>query len=206
MESIQILENGFSWIVDKSIPEQTIKILLDASSVLTTWLAHPGRADHYSKTKRIKYLENIHWKPSPLIWRKLGFHHVELSSVFIEPTTLTVNIVVHEIAHVLDNRLGIHPLASVFGGGPSDELARFVGYEPDRFFPRFHGLHFEQVLSNSGLEVNPTEYGRSFGPAEDFAESFRLAVTDSELLEKSAPLRFQWFENWRKLLYSGRIQ
>ncbi len=204
MESRQVLENGFSWIADKSLPESTIKVLLEASYLLTIWLSDAGKSTNNPAKNLIETLGTIHWKPSPRIWRMLGFHHVELSTVFIDPAATTVDIVVHEFAHVLDNCLGDHPLASILGGGPSDDLARFVGYEPDRFFPRFRSPHFEQILLNSGLEINPTDYGRSCGPAEDFAESFRLAVTDSEHLSKAAPLRFTWFEKWRKSLSSQR--
>jgi hypothetical protein len=142
----------------------------------------------------------IRWKPSPAVWKAIGFHHVELSTVFVDPRGLPVETTVHEIAHILDNRLGPHPLASIFGGGPSDDMLRSLGVEPDQFFPRFSAPGYERTLTNAGCELNPIPYGRSKGPAEDFAESFSLAVLQPDKLAFFAPQRFAWFQSWRNRL------
>jgi hypothetical protein len=86
----------------------------------------------------------------------------------------------------------------MFGGGPSDNMLRYIGIEPDQFFPRFSAAGYEKAMVNAGCELNPTAYGRSQGPAEDFAESFRLAILQPELLNEQAPRRFLWFSEWKK--------
>lgn len=137
------------------------------------------------------------WEPSSYLWRKVGFHHVEFHTVFIDPGAITVETAVHEMAHILDNSLGSHAMTSVFGNGPADEMIRSIGGEPELFLPRFNALRYETAMRAQQLELNPTAYGRTCGPAEDFAESFRLAVLHPELLKAMAPLRYEWFLDWR---------
>jgi hypothetical protein len=190
------LSNGIYWSVDSSIPPQSIENIRKASVRLLEWI----NPVDYQNEKIRTLIHGIHWKPSSVIWRKIGFHHVEISTVFIDPRSFPVETVLHELAHILDNRLGPHPLASMFGGGPSDDMLRFVGVDPDQFFPRFSAAGYEKALVNAGCELNPTAYGRSQGPAEDFAESFRLAILQPELLNEQAPRREGWFCNWKKSL------
>jgi hypothetical protein len=66
-------------------------------------------------------------------------------------------------------------------------MLRFVGIDPDQFFPRFSAIGYEQSLTRAGCELNPTKYGRSKGPAEDFAEAFRLAYLSPQLLKNRHP-------------------
>lgn len=200
MAARELLKNRSTWNVDQSIPDQTVHVLLDAVEILSAWLDESNKIRGNPLALLSRLTGDIFWKPSPFIWRKLGYHHVELSTVFIDPTTITINTALHEYAHVLDNRMSPHPLASIFGGGLADELARFIGYEPDQFFPRFHASNFERVLTGKGLELNPSEYGRTYGPAEDFAESFRFIVSSSASFMNSAPRRYIWFESLKQTL------
>jgi hypothetical protein len=183
--------------VDSSISVGNCENIWQASKLFLSWV----NADKEQDDRILATIRGVHWKPSSTIWRMIGFHHVELFTVFIDPRGLTVETALHELAHVLDNRLGSHPLASIFGGGPSDDLLRIFGLEPDQFFPRFSAPGYEKALVDAGCELNPTEYGRSKGPAEDFAESFRLAVLDPGLLKDKAPKRLAWFNQWRQTLY-----
>jgi hypothetical protein len=188
------LSNGIHWSVDSSISVESQETIRNASDWFLEWISPLDPHDE----KILKLMRSIQWKPSSAIWRRIGFHHVELSTVFIDPHSFPLETALHELAHILDNRLGPHPLASIFGGGPSDDMLRFIGMEPDQFFPRFSVHGYEKVLVGMGIELNPTTYGRSQGPAEDFAESFRLAILQPEILVKQAPRRSAWFKEWKK--------
>jgi hypothetical protein len=190
------LLNSLRWDVDSSISTETCENILQASRLFSLWVSGANESDE----KVLSIIQYVHWKPSSTLWRMIGFHHVELSTVFIDPRGLTVETALHELAHVLDNRHGPHPLASIFGGGPSDDMLRYIGLEPDQFFPRFSAPGYEKVLVDAGCELNPTEYGRLKGPAEDFAEGFRLAVLDPKLMKDKAPKRLAWFTQWRETL------
>jgi len=196
MNNRQVLLSDHSWEVASQIPDAVCETILNAASAFDAWLGIELKPSNLS----LSSLRDMVWKPSPLLWRLIGFHHVELSTVFIDPKTISIETAIHELAHVLDNRLGPHPLASIFGGGPSDEMARYIGLEPERFFPRFSAIGYENCQKELGLELNPSEYGRTKGPAEDFAESFRFAVLHPDLLESSAPRRYLWFEGWKTRL------
>jgi hypothetical protein len=182
--------------IDPALPAGVRGNIRLAVKLVASWLTAGGQPDGAIPD----LLQNIQWKPSPLLWRTIGFHHVELSTVFLVPRSFPVETAVHELAHILDNRLGPHLLASIFGGGPSDSMLRFVGIEPDQFFPRFSAPGYERALTEAGCELNPTLYGRSKGPAEDFAESLQLAVFQPEVLAKSAPLRFEWLTKWKETI------
>jgi hypothetical protein len=192
-----ILENKYLWVTSAGLPEQAQNTLLSAAVAIQSWLRIADNLKPHSTGELRRKTGVIFWKPSNLIWRKAGFHHVEFHTVFIDPRTISVETAVHEMAHVLDNSLGVHTMASVFGGGPADEMIRFIGGEPDLFLPRFFSARYEASLRSQQLELNPTTYGRMIGPAEDFAESFRLAVLHPEILQAEAPKRYDWFSDWR---------
>jgi len=195
-----ILENEYSWVTSYQLPNVVQDTLVSAASAIQDW----WQIANDQNLPPIQFLNRrigtILWEPSNYIWRKAGFHHVEFRTVYIDPRTISDETAVHEMAHVLDNSLGSHSMASIFGGGPADELIRFIGGEPDLFLPRFYSRGYEKAMRSQELELNPTLYGRSFGPAEDFAESFRLAVLHPEILKTEAPRRYEWFLDWRKRL------
>jgi hypothetical protein len=195
-----LLDDKYNWVTSTRFPEPVQDTLILAASAIQSWLLNsndknldPLAAFQY-KTGRVL------WEPSNFLWRKAGFHHVEFQTVFIDPVRISIETAVHEFAHILDNTLGVHRMASVFGGGPADEMTRAIGVEPDLFLPRFHARNYEKALRSLNLELNPTPYGRTMGPVEDFAESFRLTVLHPEQLLSEAPKRYDWFAEWRKRL------
>lgn len=197
MEPRQLLNRTAYWDVAAEINDSNCESLLKAASAIDSWFGTSRQWKTRPVALLSKFLGGIQWKPSPPIWNKLGFHHVEFSTVFVNPTSLPFETAIHEFGHVMDNSLGSHPLSSIFGGGPSDDLARYIGIEPEIFFPRFHAANYDKVMQELNLELNPSDYGRKNGPAEDFSESFRLTVTDPEYFAAAAPIRFAWFENWK---------
>lgn len=192
MESRLIITKGLQWDVSSQIIDSHCDLLVQGISKIDTWLGVPGCLERLAKNTG-----GINIVTSPWIWQKLGFHHVENNTIFLDPENLTLETVVHEFAHIFDNLLGSHILAAIFGGGPSDDMIRYLGVEPDQFFPRFYSPGYESVFLKNHIELNPTVYGRSYGPAEDFAETFRLAVLDPDRLSLAAPRRFKWIHNWK---------
>ncbi|GAP21054.1 hypothetical protein [Leptolinea tardivitalis] len=198
MKSRQILSDEAEWTIDARLSDATCDTILQALKAVENWLFQ-GRIQPRTSSQLFKTI-GIYWKPSPPFWWKTRYHHVEFSTTFVVGEALCCDTAVHEIAHVLDNFLGMHPLSTIFGGGPADLMCRSIGAEPECFFPRFRAPGFEKRMTALCVEQNPTLYGRSLGPAEDFAESFRLVVTNPDYLHSSAPCRYDWFENWRLTL------
>ena len=180
------------WDISSQIDETQSQLIIQAIEHIDRWLGTPGLLSLF-----LRQFGPVRITPSSLFWQKLGFHHVFLSTIFLDPRHLTVHTAVHEISHLLDNLMGCHPLAVIFGGGPSDDMLRFIGLEPDQFFPRFHFPNYEDTLKSNNIELNPTIYGRTNGPAEDFAETFRLAVMEPDHLRLAAPLRYRWINTWK---------
>ena len=194
------LEKNLFWMTSSMFSEQVQDTILNAAVAIQTWLKISGDHQVHALEPVRQKIGPVLWEPSSSLWRKAGFHHVEFHTVFIDPAAITIETAVHEMAHVLDNALGMHRMASIFGGGPADEMIRYIGGEPDLFLPRFFARKYEIVLRSQQLKLNPLPYGQTRGPAEDFAESFRLAVLHPELLKTAAPKRFNWFSEWRNRL------
>ena len=96
--------------------------------------------------------------------------------------------IVHELAHVIDNRLSGRRLpATIFGGGPADQLVRYLGGQP-------RGLRF--VNGSCGLDslylwtVNDGYGNRA--SAEYFAETLAWCVYDPAGLP--SPALLGWVE------------
>ena len=106
---------------------------------------------------------------------------------------------IHEMGHVLDNLTGSSRLASILGGGPSDDMARELDGSPEDCFWRYNCADFWQTL----VEEPPTEYGKR-GPSEDFADTFMLSVTSPGILRTDAPLRAEWMEDFARSLGGSR--
>ena len=143
-----------------------------------------------------------------------NYNHVVGSTVYLLDE-FTSGIVIHEMGHVLDNKLSNTWLpggAAVWGGGPADEMARALGADPTQCMLRFQcvrsGVNWEATFRTAQLEVNPSSYGYSHGPSEDFAESFMLSVTGGL---NAAPQRAEWMSNFAALQvamrpeYSGQL-
>lgn len=190
----------FRWNISPLFPQATQDVLREAGLAILSWLDIPANSGLRPNHKLRILFKNIAWQPSNFFWRKAGFHHVEFSTIHIDPELINLETAVHEMAHILDNTLGNHGLASIFGGGPADQMISHLGLNPDEFLPRFLGRNYESKLRARQIELNPTTYGRTRGPAEDFAESFRMAVLHPVLLKTSAPKRYEWFEIWRRHL------
>ena len=118
-----------------------------------------------------------------------GRHHVRGAVVYLL-SGFDVGSVVHELGHVLDNRLGFEiPVgAALFGGGPADNMSRLLGADPTQCPFNRSACGGYSTLSE---ELAQGVYARS-GPSEDFAEAFRLSVLDPANLP---PIRAEFVSN-----------
>ena len=127
---------------------------------------------------------------------------------------LDSNTLIHELGHVLDNNQkgGIIP-ATVFGGGPSDQMVRDLGGHPENSFLRmqygkptisFSPLSVDFQSDYNGYQnfvagpfgwVNP-DYANN-GVSDDFANTFRYTITG----ENSSSLkRIGWMNTYISIL------
>lgn len=96
--------------------------------------------------------------------------------------------VIHEVGHVLDNRVGLRSLnstgrLSVFsGGGPADALYGFMGGS-NLQIPRFSGgVTFSDNSSNFPMKY---DYGNN-SSADYFSHTLALSITDPQGVPNSA--------------------
>jgi hypothetical protein len=125
--------------------------------------------------------------------------------VFLDRDNASVELIIHEMGHVLDNSLGPE-WAAILGGGAADDMARDLGGSPRDCVLRFDCASKYVGRSPGSNQYGsprtywtPTEHPRSFhddyarmGPAEDFAEAFKFAVMDSGA---DRPQRVRWMRD-----------
>ena len=93
--------------------------------------------------------------------------------------------VVHEVSHAIDSKMAGR-LATVIGGGPADELVKFVGGSPHGI--RFVGSNF--VVPEEYLFRKPHDYGnKTF--ADYFAQSIAVWMYDPRGLPPKVGLWLQ---------------
>lgn len=111
--------------------------------------------------------------PTSLVFPKTSVWLVPDFDRFMHPT----RHLVHELAHVIDNRLSGRLLpATFFGGGPADELARFAGGNP-------RGLRFRN--GSCGIDTGflwPQGFYGNSATAEYFAEVFAHVIYEPDSL------------------------
>jgi hypothetical protein len=181
---VDILWQQYGWSVDLDgvtwTAEELIKIW-NAGTAVGKWFETNGGGDSAGRMRAVfggTYFSHVSKSLAAKFFAELNNrNHVVGKTVYLLDT-FSVNAVIHELGHVLDNSLANIQYpggASVFGGGPGDDMARAVGLDPTECFFRFQ-CDWEQIALSSGAEINPLAYGRKFGPSEDFADSFKLSV------------------------------
>ncbi len=95
--------------------------------------------------------------------------------------------------HIFQNG---YPFSAITGRGPSDDMAEFLGLDPNRCFIRFLcKTIYTDMIGESQAEVPVTDYG-FHGPSEDFAEAFWWSVTRPSGLVAKAPERASWMQTF----------
>jgi len=114
------------------------------------------------------------------------------------PVKFTAFVVVHELGHVLDNNMGGDKPAVWFGGGAADQMLKELGGHPEKVpFP--HCLDRSDYIANyAGPESWPEYMNGGKNPADDFADTFLVAVVGSDLpvpnVVNLAPQRLTWMD------------
>lgn len=104
--------------------------------------------------------------------------------------------VVHELGHVLDNRLGGFLPATFAGGGPADEMVRYVGGRPEKARIRFRPMTGYVAMITPFEHWQSGAYG-NLAVAEDFAETFSNCIF---LPEQVPPRRRHWMRSFLRRL------
>ena len=114
------------------------------------------------------------------------------------PNKFTAFVVVHELGDVLDNNIGGDKPAVWFGGGAADQMLADLGGHPEkRAFP--HCVDSTDYISTmAGPESWPVYMNGGKNPADDFADTFLVAVVGEELpvpnVLQLAPRRLGWMD------------
>lgn len=104
--------------------------------------------------------------------------------------------VVHELGHVLDNRLGGWLPATFAGRGPADEMVRYVGGAPEKAALRFRPMTGYVAMISPFEHWQAGAYG-NMAVAEDFAETFTNCIFSPEQVP---PRRRQWMRSFLRRL------
>jgi hypothetical protein len=178
---VGLASNGL-WTVEE------LQILWDAATAIEAWFATLGGSDARSRMRGA--LGGTQFTKAGIVGNLVlpGNHHVRGSKVHLL-FDFDTDTVVHEIGHVLDNRLGTTFMAALLGGGPADEMAWQLGFDAvdNCIWNRSQCSRY----TNAELELKenfPSSYAGS-GPSEDFAETFRLSVLSPSSL---GPIRTEF--------------
>jgi len=179
-----MLWQQYGWTIDLDginwTAEELVKIW-KAGTAVEGWFETNGGGDSAGRMRAVfggTFFSSVSKSLAAKFWTELNnYNHVIGKTVYLLDT-FSINTIIHELGHVLDNSLAkVHYPggASVFGGGPGDDMARAIGLDPTECTFRFQ-CDWERIAMSSGAEMNPLKYGRTHGPSEDFADSFLLSV------------------------------
>ena len=179
------LYQQFGWRIKGIWDIEDVRLLLEAGQAVATWFTHNGGGDAMGRLRST--FRGVIFAHGDFIGRFLlkNAHHVRGSTVYLLDG-FSLDTVIHELGHVLDNRLGFEwPIGSgLFGGGPADNMAQTLGANPSAC-----GWNHSRCSGyDTPDEEFPTFYAGN-GPSEDFAESFRLSVLHGAEFQSSYPLR-----------------
>ena len=186
LKSAQRLFKDYGWYFIGQWQVTEIELLNQAAKEISKFFdKHGGNG----QARMRGVLSPVWFTRTNLLWKTLGYHHVEAQSVYLIPG-FSKNDVIHESSHVLDNLSGGSIFASISGGGASDDMARSLGVDPTQCPFRFSCYKYFQLLIDAKAELPPSAYARS-GPSEDFAVTFEYLVTENgDILH--APVRSAW--------------
>jgi RHS repeat-associated protein len=182
------LYQQYGWYIEGVWSIDEVSLFLQAGEALAAWFAQNGGGDAMGRLRSV--FGGTVFKHADFIGHALNAHHVRGSTIFLLDN-FDLAIVIHELGHVLDNRLGFGwPIGSaLFGGGPGDDMARALGANPRscgwiRSNCAGYRTSNEPIIDNDDLMA----YART-GPNEDFAQSFMVSVLDGATLQSNYPLR-----------------
>ncbi|MEJ2305818.1 MAG: RHS repeat-associated core domain-containing protein [Anaerolineales bacterium] len=190
LKAAQRLFEDYGWYFVGQWQLTEIELLRDAAKEIAEFFDdHGGNA----QARMRGALSPVWFARAGLFWIKLGYHHVEAQTVYLL-TGFSKENVIHESAHVLDNLAGSSIYASLFGGGPSDEMARSLGVDPTQCPFRFSCSNYLKMLDEAGSELPPSDYAAR-GPSEDFAVTLEFLATGNGAMQKT-PVRGDWMASF----------
>jgi len=196
------LEQDYGWKVDGDYTSEHLNTILKAGAWIESYVANLTGMNGQAWIK--KYLHNANFHINGKVINSA--YQINIRG-FVFPNTdvylpdkFTAFVVVHELGHVLDNNLGGDKPAVFFGGGAADQMLKDLGGHPEQVpFP--HCLDRSDYISKyAGSESWPEYMNGGKNPADDFADTFLVAVVGSDLpvpdVLTFAPQRLAWMDDY----------
>jgi RHS repeat-associated protein len=191
LKAAQRLFEDYGWYFVGQWQIAEIELLRDAAKEIAGFFDNHGGN---GQARMRGAISPVWFSRGGLFWNWLGRHHVVAREVYLV-SPFSIGNIIHESAHALDNLTGSSIYASIFGGGPSDDMARSLGMDPTRCTLRFSCSKYIDMLRDAKSEPPPTDYGLH-GPSEDFADSFMLLISNDATMRQKAPIRSNWITNY----------
>lgn len=202
------LIRDFSWNISGNLSKKELGIIYGAGSTIQNYIEsiggnggewirkHLGDTVFVKNSATIKQARKIN--ASAFVW---PYNTVRMSAFPLDRGTI-----IHELGHVLDNNQkgGIIP-ATVFGGGPADDMVKAMGGNPTACIPRLQcwsvglkPLGYKWYIDNvAGRDSwDSFLYGNN-GVSDDFAETFMWTLVDPQHVPSS---RLMWMRTYLALL------
>jgi len=124
IEARELLYGRYGWSTKGTWSLDEVQTLLEAAGMIEQWFAQNGGGNAQARMRAA--FGKVKFKHSGFL---LGSHHVQGHTVYLVGS-FSRDYVLHEMGHVLDNSFGTE-FAALFGGGPSDDMSRDLGGEPE---------------------------------------------------------------------------
>jgi len=194
------LEQDYGWKVNGDYTSEHLNTILKAGALIESYVADLTGLNGQAWIK--KYLHNAIFHINGKVVNSA--YQINIRG-FVFPNTdvylpdkFTAFVVVHELGHVLDNNMGNEKPAVWFGGGAADQMLKDLGGHPGQVpFP--HCLDRSDYISKyAGPESWPEYMNGGRNPADDFADTFLVAIVGSDLPVPNvltfAPQRLAWID------------
>jgi RHS repeat-associated protein len=185
------LYEQYGWLIEGVWTIDEVRLFVQAADAIAEWFLRNGGGDAAGRVRSVfggttfAHADFIGTEILPLFNEGKHRHHVRGRTVYLLDS-FSLETIVHELGHVLDNRTGFQiPIGSAFWGGrgAADDMARLLGARP--FFCPLRCVCSAYQTPN---EAPPSLYARK-GPSEDFAESFRQSVLNPTGFHSNHPIR-----------------
>lgn len=201
------LKDRFGWKVGKGFSEKELEGLIqtgdEIASAIERWL--PGvNGDSWVRKNLGNTVFHKGGLPQRVVSIANGGQRISLvfvnHHVWLDPSTFNsvhpAHWICHELGHVLDNNF--HWMAVWWGGGPSDDLMRFMYVQPS-------GLRWcngKSLAKKMPVEVSWTFHNQGRSPlygdnssADYFAETWTWSIFRPNLVPPAAKA---WFTDWMR--------
>jgi hypothetical protein len=194
----------YGWTIEGVWSLSQVKTMLEAAQMMEAWVESilmesltPQRVDARGVMRTLFGGATIvHSYSLDFIGQVLGYHHVMGTTVTLLDDFSSSELV-YEMFHVLDNKFGNNILpggSAAWGGGPADDMARFVGQDFSCIYRSRCG-GYGNTPGGEEPPTSPSMYAWE-GPSEDFAHSGRFLVTGEYPV---GPRRTEWMKNFVSL-------